>query len=79
MHTCVCFLDIQQSRWKEGNARFVNEGHLCFFSIAFGFHCWKVRYVSELFSFLVQSALLGWIGGTKQKKRNEMTPSVLLP
>ena len=53
MHTCVCYLEIQRSLGKEGNARFANEGHLGFVSVTFGFHCgrWKARYVSELFSF----------------------------
>ena len=53
MRTCVCYLEIQRSLAKEGNARFANEGHLRFVSVAFGFHCgrWKARYVSELFSF----------------------------
>ena len=51
MRTCVCYLEIQRSREKEGNARF--EGHLRFVSVTFGFHCgrWKARYTSELFSF----------------------------
>ena len=39
MRTCVCYLEIQRSRGKEGNASFANEGHLRFVSIAFGFHC----------------------------------------
>ena len=49
MRTCVCYLEIQRSLGKEGNARFANEGHL-----TFGVHCgrWKARYVSELFHFL---------------------------
>ena len=53
MRTCVCYLEIQRSRGKEVNARFANEGHLRFVSVAFGFHCgcWKARYMSELFSF----------------------------
>ena len=53
MRTCVCYLEIQQSHEKEGNARFANEGHLCFVSVTFEFLCghWKARYVSELFSF----------------------------
>ena len=53
MRTCVCYLEIQRSLGKEGNARFSNEGHLRFVSVTFEFHCgrWKVRYVSELFSF----------------------------
>ena len=53
MRTCVCYLEIQRSLGKEGNARFANEGHLRFVSVTFGFHCgrWKARYVSELFSF----------------------------
>ena len=53
MRTCVCYLEIQQSLRKEGNARFANQGHLRFVSVTFGFHCgrWKARYVSELFSF----------------------------
>ena len=53
MRTCVCYLEIQQSRGKEGSARFAIEGHLRFVSAAFGFHCgrWKARYVSERFSF----------------------------
>ena len=52
MRTCVCSLEIQRSRGKEGNARFANEGHLRFVSVAFGFHCgrWKARNVSELCS-----------------------------
>ena len=51
--TSVCYLDIQRSLGKEGNARFANEGHLRFVSVTFGFHCgrWKARYVSERFSF----------------------------
>ena len=56
MRTCVCYLEIQHSLGKEGNARFANEGHLHFVSITFGFHSgrWKARYmyVSKLFSFL---------------------------
>ena len=50
MRTCVCYLEIKRSLGKEGNARFANEGHLRFVSIAFGFHCgcWIARYVSEL-------------------------------
>ena len=36
MRTCVCYLEIQRSRGKEGNARFANEGHLRFVSVAFG-------------------------------------------
>ena len=53
MRTCVCYLEIQQSHGKQGNARFANDGHLRFVSVAFGFHCghWKTKYVSELFSF----------------------------
>ena len=53
MRTCACYLEIQQSRGKEGNKSFAKEGHLRFVSVAFGFHCgrWKVRYASELFSF----------------------------
>ena len=53
MRTCVCYLEMQRSLGKEGNARFANEGHLRFVSVTFGFHCgrWKARYVSELFSF----------------------------
>ena len=53
MRTCVCYLEIQRSLGKEGNARFPNEGHLRFVYVTFGFHCgrWKARYVSELFSF----------------------------
>ena len=53
MRTCVCYLEIQRSRGKEGNASFANEGHLRFVSIAFGFHCgcWIARYASELWSF----------------------------
>ena len=39
MRTCVCYLEIQRSRGKEGNARFANKGHLGFDSLAFGFHC----------------------------------------
>ena len=51
MRTCVCYLEIQHSLGKEGNARFANEGHLHFVSVTFGFHCgrWKARYVSKLF------------------------------
>ena len=30
MRTCVCYLEIQRSLRKEGNARFANEGHLQF-------------------------------------------------
>ena len=30
MRTCVCYLKIQRSLGKEGNARFANEGHLPF-------------------------------------------------
>ena len=43
MSTCVCYLEIQQSRGKEGNTCFANEGHLHFVSVVFGFHCghWK--------------------------------------
>ena len=53
MRTCVCYLEIQQSRGKEGNESFAKEEDLRFPSAAFGFHCarWKVRYVNELFSF----------------------------
>ena len=53
MRTCVCYLEIQRSRGKEGNARFANEGHLRFVFVAFEFHYgrWKARYVSERFSF----------------------------
>ena len=53
MRTCVCYLEIQRALGKEGNARFADEGHLRFVSVAFGFHYgrWKVRYMSELFSF----------------------------
>ena len=53
MRTCVCYLEIQRSRGKEGNASFANEEHLRFVSIAFGFHCgcWIARYASELWSF----------------------------
>ena len=53
MRTCVCYLEIQRSLGKEGNARFANEGHLRFVSVTFEFHCghWIARYVSELFSF----------------------------
>ena len=53
MRTCVCYLEIQQSLGKEGNACFVNEGHFRFVSVTFGFNCgrWKARYVSQLFSF----------------------------
>ena len=45
MHTCVCYLEIQQSRGKEGNESFAKEGHLCFVSVTFGFHCgcWKAK------------------------------------
>ena len=39
MRTCVCYLEIQRLRGKEGSARFANEGHLRFASVAFGFHC----------------------------------------
>ena len=51
MRTCVCCLEIQRSRGKEGNARFANEGHLHFVSVTFGFNCgrWKARNVSEPF------------------------------
>ena len=51
MRTCVCYLEIQRSLGKEGNARFVNERHLRFVSLTFGFHFgrWEARYVSELF------------------------------
>ena len=54
MRTCVCYLEIQRSRGKEGNARFTNGGHLSFVSVTFVFHCgrWKARYVSELFHCL---------------------------
>ena len=53
MRKCVCYLEIQRSHGKEGNESFAKEGHLRFVSIAFGYHCgrWKVRYISELFSF----------------------------
>ena len=53
MRTCVCYLEIQRSHGKEGNESFAKEGHLRFVSVAFGFHRgrWKVRYMSELFSF----------------------------
>ena len=39
MRTCVCYLEIQRSLGKEGNA------HLHFVSVTFGFHCgrWKAR------------------------------------
>ena len=49
MRTCACYLEIQRSRGKEGNARFANEGHLRFVYVAFGFHCgsWKARHVRE--------------------------------
>ena len=36
MRTCVSYFEIQRSRGKEGNARFANEGHLRFVSVAFG-------------------------------------------
>ena len=54
MRTYVCYLEIQRSRGKEGNAGFASEGHLRFVSVTFGFHCgrWKARYVSEHFHFL---------------------------
>ena len=53
MRTCVCYLEMQRSRGKEGNVRFANEGHLRFVSVTFEFHCgcWKAKYASELFSF----------------------------
>ena len=53
MRTCVCYLEIQRSLGKEGNACFANGGYLRFVAVACGFHCGrrKVRYVSELFSF----------------------------
>ena len=53
MRTRVSYLEIQRSPGKEGNARFANEGHWRFFSIAFGLHCgrWKARYASERCSF----------------------------
>ena len=35
MRTCVCYLKIQQSHGKQSNARFANEGHLRFVSVAF--------------------------------------------
>ena len=43
MRTCVCYLEIQRSRGKEGNARFPNEGQLRFVSVTFRFYCgrWK--------------------------------------
>ena len=43
MRTCVCYLEIQQSRGKESNARFANKGHLRFVSLAFGFHCGRLK------------------------------------
>ena len=53
MRTCVCYLEIQRSNGKQGSARFANDGHLRFVSVAFGFHCghWETKYVSELFPF----------------------------
>ena len=61
MRTCVCYLEIQQSHGKQGKARFANEGHLRFVSVAFGFNCgrWKTRYVSEHFLKLVMNFLKG--------------------
>ena len=38
MRTCVCHLEIQRSRGKDGNARFVNEGHWRFVSVTLWFH-----------------------------------------
>ena len=65
MRTCVCYLEIQRSRGKEGNARFANEGHLRFVSVTFEFHCgrWKAMYVRELFHFLkfVMNFLKGFV------------------
>ena len=53
MRTWVCYMEIQRSRGKEGNACSTNEGYLRFAPVDFGFHCGrgKVRYVRELFSF----------------------------
>ena len=53
MRTCVCYLEIQRPRRKEGNARLTNEGHLRFVSVAFAFHRgrWNAKYVRGLFSF----------------------------
>ena len=61
MRTYVCYLEIQQSHGRQGNARFANEGHLCFVSVAFGFNCrrWKARYVSEHFLMFVMNFLKG--------------------
>ena len=63
MSTCVCYLEIQQTHGKQGNARFANEGHLRFVSVAFGFHCrrWKTRYVSELFSFSLSGTVIKFL------------------
>ena len=58
MRTCVCYLEIQRSRGKEVNARFANEVHLGFASVASGFHCghWKAwtleSVVRSFFHFL---------------------------
>ena len=37
MRTRVCYLEIQRSRGKEGNARLSYEKHLRFVSVALGF------------------------------------------
>ena len=51
MRTCVCYLEIQQSHGKQGNASFGTDGHLCFVSVAFGFHRGhrKTKHASGLF------------------------------
>ena len=61
MRTCVCYLEIQQSHGKQANARFANEGHFRFVSVAFGFNCgrWKTSYVSEHFLKFVINFLDG--------------------
>ena len=59
MRTRVCYLKIQLSHGKQGNARFANEGHLRFVSVAFGFNCgrWKTTYASEHFRKFVMNFL----------------------
>ena len=58
MRTCVCYLEIQRPRGKEGGVRFANDGHLRFAPVAFGFHCgrWKARYVRKLFFIFLSTS-----------------------
>ena len=72
MCTCVCYLEIQRSRGKEGSARYANEGQLGFVSVVLGFHCrrWKERYVMEFFRFLkfVMNLLKGVVSMSQVSK-----------